>query len=191
MMLFLLLTATTVMLLVLWFGGGYLLRFGFRGGKLKRGSALERDRHAAELKRFRDTAVEYSLLWLGIDAVLSLWLNWEPAVTWTIKMLGVPRARMAIALTVVVLGVFASWYRRQNRFLYGVIEIFFGGAGAWVAAWHVSVPHDLFPAAATLGGCVYVVARGCTNVIEQMEREGKVGARIFVDAVYRLIYRTP
>jgi hypothetical protein len=65
---------------------------------------------------------------------------------------------------VIIFGFLAFLFKRRNQFWYGMIEACFGVTSAITLAFSV-LPSDMhMPQWASLAGCVYVIARGMSNV---------------------------
>lgn len=160
-------TRMTVIVLVegaVFFGAGYLYRFAWKRRSLKSGTLSEREKYAREFRDYRNRSI---LIGLGTYALLSLLetkVHATEVATWLLSVLGTGFAQGVIALAVLILGFTASYFRKTHRVGYGLIEITFGIVGAVTAAGHVVSADALFPAAITLVGCVYIVARGNTNI---------------------------
>jgi hypothetical protein len=80
------------------------------------------------------------------------------------------RARAVASLTAAGLGLAAYLFKRADQYRYGIVEIVFGTIGGGLATAYIGVD-NFYATVATFIGCIYVVARGCNNVMDGQERE--------------------
>lgn len=78
--------------------------------------------------------------------------------------MGLEVTELLMGAVVVLLGYAAYIFKKKKKSAYGTVEIIFAASTAIVTAKQISAQGKLFPALATLGGCVYVVARGLSNI---------------------------
>jgi len=97
----------------------------------------------------------------------ALWLDKHGSVVlqWIVGELGLRKIQYLVTATVLMMGIAAYKYKKSYQRLYGFTEIVFGLVACIIATRHVN-PDKFFPTLATLGGCIYIVARGCTNFAE-------------------------
>lgn len=74
--------------------------------------------------------------------------------------------QIGIAVATITIGTLAHWLRGKNQTLYGLIEIAFAVASAFVITQGMSTAKGLLAQVTALVGCAYVVARGLGNVAE-------------------------
>jgi len=89
----------------------------------------------------------------------------EQVLRWLVRILGLRMVQITLAIILLILGAAAFVFKEENQRIYGVTEISFGIAASMVALQHVAV-NNFFTTLVTLGGCVYVVARGFSNLSE-------------------------
>ena len=118
--------------------------------------------------KFRDTwgsvrIVSFVLAVFGV----AFWLdkNGDAILKWFVNELGIPKIQYIVGFLVLALGIGAYQYKKKYQRFYGLIEMVFGCVTGVLATKHVDLD-KVFPTLATLGGCVYVVARGSINFAE-------------------------
>jgi hypothetical protein len=150
----------------LFFGAEYLYKFTWKRRRLKVGTPKEREQYSEDLKKFRNDMIGYHLFLSAIIGSALFGISQHQIMAWSVNLFGTRATQLTTGSAVLVIGLLASWYRLKARVNYGLIEIAFGAIAAYVAAGHIVSADNVFPAMMTLGGCVYVVARGCSNVLE-------------------------
>src|SRR5712664_326167 len=106
---------------------------------------------------------------LGMLALLWLVDHNEQVAERAIILLSSPRAQAIIGIVVMLLGWLAHYFKQRCQGIYGSVEIVFGATTSILAVRHIGTT-TFFMTLATFGGCVYVVARGFTNVREARQR---------------------
>ena len=100
-------------------------------------------------------------------------------MSWLIGLLGWGLIQVGVALAVVALGWLAYWYKGQNQFIYGLIEVLVAMATAMISTFGISSNRETFTRVATIVGCVYIVSRGFENMnraIEETKKRQPAGA---------------
>ncbi len=83
----------------------------------------------------------------------------------SVSEFGLPRVQFLVGALVLMVGIGAYQFKKKYQKFYGFSEVVFGVFAAIIATKHVDLDH-FFPTLATLGGCVYIVARGSINFAE-------------------------
>jgi hypothetical protein len=125
------------------------------------------------LRDFRNGALISILFGFGIVFALP-WVadHGDEIITSLASALGKRTAQALVALSVTILGGAAYFLKRRRQQEYGVIEIAFGGIGTFVALAHID-PKNFFTTLVALGGCVYFVVSGFSNVWEGEDARAK------------------
>lgn len=89
-------------------------------------------------------------------------------------MYGPELTQIAICLLIVAVGSGAYWLKCRDQLIYGLVEVIFGGAAAFVTARFAMISAGQIPGAiATLIGSAYVVSRGIGNYVDGAARFDK------------------
>lgn len=125
----------------------------------------EWEKHNDKLKRHL-RAIAFALISVLV-LVVALWLDkhGNDVLKWMVRELGFPKVQYFVAVGVLVLGVIAYYFKRCRQREYGAVEIIFGIVASIIAIRHVEV-EKFFLTMAALGASVYIVARGCSNLLE-------------------------
>jgi hypothetical protein len=107
--------------------------------------------------------------------VLGFSLGWQSSRNdlfrighWLVQVLGWGLFQWTVAGMVAAVGGLAYWFKSQNQFLYGLVELPVALATAMFSAGGISSNRESFSRVATIAGCVYIVSRG----LENMEKGG-------------------
>lgn len=104
-----------------------------------------------------------SLALFGFSFLVS---NWQSTYGSLVQEYGLHGAQSIVSLLVIVLGIFAQWFRLRYLRLYGIVEVSFAVCCVFNVSTGISPNRVLFSQWATLGGCTYIVARGLNNISE-------------------------
>src|ERR1035441_2423442 len=139
--------------------------------KLKQPDTSPQERREIR-KRLKDAlnAAFVSIAFVGSLAV-ALWLSkyGDQILRYLVHFLGLKTVQFLVAITVLLLGGIAYGFKRFRQHTYGTGEIIFGVVASIVALDNLAVT-NFFPTLITLAGCVYVVARGVSNVWEGLQK---------------------
>jgi hypothetical protein len=118
--------------------------------------------------RFKE---HFSSFCFGAGLILLLtaasWLDkhGHTLLEWFVGEFGLPKVQYLVGALVLMTGIGAYQYKKKLQKFYGLTEVVFGVFAAIIATKHVDLDR-FFPTLATLGGCVYIVARGSINFVE-------------------------
>jgi hypothetical protein len=90
----------------------------------------------------------------------------ERGVDSALKHVGLRLTQLLICLVVIALGGIVYIFKLLSLKWYGRIEIIFAASTAVITVRQITSQPNWLPILATLGGCVYVVARGFSNTSE-------------------------
>jgi hypothetical protein len=90
-----------------------------------------------------------------------------------IDLLGWGLIQVGVALAVIAFGWLAYWYKGQNQFIYGLIEVLVAMATAMTSTFGITSNRETFTRVATIVGCVYIVSRGFENMNKAIEETKK------------------
>jgi len=103
---------------------------------------------------------------LGFFVLLSWFDKHGPAlIDSVVKLVGSRLVQFLVALSVGAIGGSAYLAKRWRQFEYGVVEVVFGLVASLIAVYRVDHDH-FFNTITTLAGCIYIVVRGISNVVE-------------------------
>ena len=121
-------------------------------------------------ERRRRNSVKVFAKTLAAQLLLSLLIivfipeYWRPVFDYLIDRLGTHGTQVVIGTGICLMGFGAHAFKKHNQFLYGVVEVIFGGSSAFAVALGISSRSATPSQWATLVGCAYVIARGLNNV---------------------------
>jgi hypothetical protein len=78
-------------------------------------------------------------------------------------LFGIQEVQLGAAITAVLLGWGAHWFKRINRLWYGICEVLFGIAAAFESSKAFAQHGPALAAWIALGGSAYIVERGLNN----------------------------
>jgi hypothetical protein len=82
------------------------------------------------------------------------------------RVMGLKLLQLATGLLVIVIGILAYWFKKENQVAYGVVEVMVAGSAGVVAAKQIAPGASIPPIVAALVAAVYVVSRGIGNFDE-------------------------
>jgi hypothetical protein len=140
------------------------------GKRMKVATPLQKLRDRAEIKELRGNQRAVAIIFGALAAGGIAYPRGQLILDGVVGIVGIRATQLAVGVAVIVIGVSAHVLKSKDQLRYGLIEVFFGGAGGMLAAAQVTKQSGLFPALFGLGGSVYVVARGCANITEGWEK---------------------
>ena len=87
-------------------------------------------------------------------------------MNFALNLVGLRLIQLFVGLTVILIGGILYIFKHLNLKWYGRVEVIFAAATAIITARQITDQTNWLLVMATLGGCVYVVARGFSNTSE-------------------------
>ncbi len=110
-------------------------------------------------------------VFLAADVIVAIEPYLVRTYLWSMRTIGLEATQLLLGGVVVALGRGAYVFKRDNQYLYGIVEVLFAFVAAVITARQMKAGGDWSPQVSALIGAVYIVSRGMGNIKEGQEGE--------------------